>query len=719
MKFVASLLSILILAIGVTMSSAWAVNRALNLGGIGDYVKVPHSESLNPEEITIEAWVKPYTMADMKLVGKGYLLGDGKGIAGYLLSISAGGRLYPEINDEDKTDSFAFQEGNVPLEEWSHIALTFSREHRIMIGYINGEEVGRISNSGKTIAASTEPLIIGTGTRGFRKDQFWFIGIMDELRIWNVARTQEEIQATMHTSLIASEPELIGYWRFDEPPDSKIASDSSPYGNNGALLGSAVFVESDAPIQLPFQHDAMIVALLEPEETVEPAKPIVPVVRLVNGGKDDETDFTITFEITEAERTVYSETHAVEDLASLRSQDVSFAEWTPQIGGQYQLKATVHLPGDENPNNDSLTLTVKPWIFVDVTDGAGLADETGGECVAVGDYDGDGDVDLYTGRLYQNEGDRTFTDVTNISGLATIESVIGAVFGDIDGDGDLDILVVDGQDVAIYRNSGHGTFDEVTPMTGLKREGGVRALCLADYDGDGNLDIYIARIGANRLYHNNGDGTFTDVTETTGGGDASWNEAVVFGDYNWDNVPDIYVANWGAANVLYRNDGDGTFTDISDATGTGHPGSAKDVLLCDYDGDGDSDLFVANGSNQPDVLYRNNGDGSFTDVTIDAGLGGQTWAEAASCGDYDGDGRSDLYLVVSSGPNLLYRNNGDGTFSRTQQMAESDADGAASAAAFFDCDGDGDVDLFVANIGQPNVLYRNTTRRSTENNEGR
>jgi len=716
MKFVASLLSILILAIGVTMPSAWAVNRALNLGGVGDYVRVPHSENLNPEEITIEAWVKPYTIADMKLVGKGYLLGNGKGIAGYLLSISSSGRLYPEINDEEKTDGFAFQEGSIPLEEWSHIALTFSMEYKTMIGYINGEEVGRIPNSGKTIASSTEPLVIGTGTRGFRKDHFWFIGTMDELRIWNVARTQEEIQATMHTSLIASEPELIGYWRFDESPDSKIASDSSRYRNDGTLLGGAVFVESDAPIQLPFEHDAMIAALLAPEETVEPAKPIAPVVRLVNGGKDDETDFTITFEITDAERTVYSETNVVEGLASLRSQDVSFAQWTPQAGGTYQIKATVHLAGDENPDNDSLILTVKPWLFADVTDVAGLTDETGGECVASGDYDGDGDVDLYTGRLYRNEGHGVFTDATDIAGLATVESAIDAAFGDIDGDGDLDILVIDGQDVAIYHNDGDGTFDEVTPLTGLKREGGVRALCLADYDGDGHLDIYLARIGPNQLYHNNGDGTFMDVTETAGVGDAGWSEAAVFGDYNGDSAPDIYVANWGAANVLYRNNGHGTFTDISDSADIGHPGSAKDVILCDYDGDGDSDLFVANGGNQPDVLYRNNSDETFTDVTIDAGLGGQTWTEAVACGDYDGDGHPDLYLVVPSGSNLLYRNNGDGTFSRAEQMSGVDAAGAASAAAFFDCDGDGDLDLFMANPGQSNALYRNTTRRNTENN---
>ena len=467
------------------------------------------------------------------------------------------------------------------------------------------------------------------------------------------------------------------------------------------------------------EHDVMVKAITAPGEVVEPMTPVTPQAQLRNMGASDEMSVMVTCEITAAGEMVYSDTQSIDGIASLKLHDVSFAQWTPQEGGRYEIKVTTELPADENKDNDVSTIEVATLLFANVTEAAGLVDEAGGECVVMGDYDGDGDVDLYTGHLYGNEGDGVFADVTDIAGLATIESIIDAAFGDIDGDGDLDILIIDGQDVAIYLNDGDGTFDEITPLTGVKREGGVRALCLADYDGDGHLDIYFARIGPNRLYHNNGDGTFADVTETTDVGDAGWSEAAIFGDCNGDSAPDIYVANWGAANVLYRNNGDGTFTDISDAAGIGHPGSAKDILFCDYDGDGDSDLFVANGGNQPDVLYRNNGDETFTDVTIAAGLGGQTWTEAAACGDYNGDGHPDLYLIVSSGANLLYRNNGDGTFSRTQQMSGGDAAVEATAAAFFDYDGDGDVDLFIANFGQPNALYRNTTRRSAENDEGR
>jgi len=193
-------------------------------------------------------------------------------------------------------------------------------------------------------------------------------------------------------------------------------------------------------------------------------------------------------------------------------------------------------------------------------------------------------------------------------------------------------------------------------------------------------------------------------------GDARWSEAAAFGDYDGDGKLDLYVANWGDENALYRNNGDGIFTDATETAGVGHSGSAKAVYCLDYDADGASDLFVVNSYQQPDVLYRNNGDGTFTDVTQTAGLDDDTWGEAVAFSDYDGDGDIDIYLVASSGGNVLYANNGDGTFSVATKVAGVGNTSEGTAASFGDYDNDGDMDIYVVNKGRANVLYMNSHR---------
>jgi len=463
---------------------------------------------------------------------------------------------------------------------------------------------------------------------------------------------------------------------------------------------------------LQFDHDVMIGSITAPGEVVEPTKPVTPAVKLRNIGKNDEANFTVAFEITAARKTVYSETQTVESLASLKSQDVRFTEWTPQAVEQYEVKVTVTLPSDENPDNNSLTSTVTPLRFTDVTEAVGLSDENGGSCVAVGDYYGDENLDIYTGHLYRNKGDGTFEDVMDVAGLQRFTDSISAVFGDVDGDDDLELLVINPQALALYRNNGDGTFTEMTKEAGIQSEGGFRKVILADYDGDGSLDIYIASIGKNRLYHNNGDGTFQDVTESAGVGDACWSESAAFGDYDGNGKLDLCIANWGDANALYRNNGDGTFTDVTETAGVGHAGSAKAVAWLDYDADGKNDLFVVNSYQQPDVLYRNNGDGTFTDVTQTAGLDDETWGEAVSLGDYDSDGDIDIYLIASSGGNVLYANNGDGTFSVATKVAGAGSIGENVDAVFVDIDRDGVLDLYVVKKGGQNTIYRNSAKQN-------
>jgi hypothetical protein len=269
-----------------------------------------------------------------------------------------------------------------------------------------------------------------------------------------------------------------------------------------------------------------------------------------------------------------------------------------------------------------------------------------------------------------------------------------------------------------------------------------------DYDGDGNLDVYFvngcylegvsdpasALKGArprNRLFRGRGDGTFEDVTEKARVGDPGYGMAAVAGDYDNDGDPDLYVTNYGR-NALYRNEGDGTFTEVTEKAGVGCPLWSVGAVFLDYDNDADLDLFVGNYlkfdpaykapddrlfpgplsyPGEKDVLYRNNGDGTFTDMASSAGVAAQGRAMGVIAADYDDDGRVDIYVANDAMANLLYHNEGNGSFleagleSGTAYSADGDSS-ASMGGEFADYDGDGRLDLFVPDI-KNNNLYRN------------
>ena len=272
-----------------------------------------------------------------------------------------------------------------------------------------------------------------------------------------------------------------------------------------------------------------------------------------------------------------------------------------------------------------------------------------------------------------------------------------------------------------------------------------------DYDGDGDADLYFVNgaplpgyvsqeIPTNCLYQNNGDGTFTEVTEETGVGDTGYGHGCAVGDYNNDGKLDLYVTNYGT-NRLYRNNGDGTFTEIAESAGVTEPRWSTSCAFADYDRDGNLDLYVVNyivfdiDENpwcglkekgiraycepdnfiaQSDTLYRNNGDGTFTDVTKTAGIYNTTGKGLGVVwGDYDNDGALDIYVANDSTENLFYRNNGDGTFEEIGFMVgvALSEDGAAEngmGTAFGDWNNDGWLDLTVTNYAlQTNTLYHN------------
>jgi len=352
-----------------------------------------------------------------------------------------------------------------------------------------------------------------------------------------------------------------------------------------------------------------------------------------------------------------------------------------------------------------------------------------------------------------------FTDVTASSGIDfihrngasgtkyLIETMgSGVCVLDYDGDGLPDLYFVQSAPLpgarpdpllhaSLFRNLGNGKFVETTESSGTGNFGHYGMGCaVGDVDNDGDEDLYVTNFGPNTLYRNNGDGTFTDVSRRAGVDNALWGTAAAFADYDNDGNLDLFVANYldftmaghkrcgdaarrlvsychpdaydSVPNVLYRNRGDGTFDDVTREAGLWNlRGKGLGAVWIDYDGDGDPDLYVANDS-VPNFLYRNEGDGTFTDVTLLSGTGyseeGRPQAGmGVDASDVDGDGRIDLFVTnLSNETNELYRNNGDGTFSiATNRMGL----GAPSllyvgfGTAFFDADNDADLDLYVTN----------------------
>jgi tetratricopeptide (TPR) repeat protein len=395
-----------------------------------------------------------------------------------------------------------------------------------------------------------------------------------------------------------------------------------------------------------------------------------------------------------------------------------------------------------------------PVTFTDVAGQLGVAALTRGRGSAWGDYDGDGDADLFTvgihdpHHLYRNNGDGTFTDVTRDALLNDPRGGWASLFFDYDHDGDVDLFVTrDGwRGVAgnsLYRNNGDGTFSDVTRQAGMIGESDSFIASLADINNDGWVDIYVANGvsqadgAANNLYLNNRDGTFRDVALQAGVANHGRTIGCAFGDYDNDGWPDLFVINYGAPNALYHNRGDGTFVDVTQQAGIDAPLDGFVGFFFDYDNDGWLDLFATGWTElmqevlqsaitgKPSdernrlALYHNNGDGTFVDVTLAAGLARTYGAMAAQFGDIDNDGFLDIYLGTGAPPmdtyepNKLFWNTGRGTFLDVTNSAGVGNLGKGHGATFADYDADGDVDLY-APIGgamfgdrQPNSLYRN------------
>ena len=337
-------------------------------------------------------------------------------------------------------------------------------------------------------------------------------------------------------------------------------------------------------------------------------------------------------------------------------------------------------------------------------DAATGIDVYGHNGIAVGDYNGDGWEDLYLcqpaglpNRLYRNNGDGTFDDVSHAAGVDVLDASTMGLFADLDNDGDQDLIVIAGTRVLVFRNDGRGKFSR--PMPDAMPESGatLTSAALADYDRDGDLDLYVCaydfwNAGAtydaptpyydatngppNILYRNRGDGSFEDVTAASGMNQNNdrFSFAASWADYDKDGWPDLYVANDFGRNNLYRNNGDGSFSDVAAQAGVEDLGAGMSVAWGDHNGDGWLDLYVSNmwssagqrltfnpafaevaegeavraafqRQARGNSLFRNNGDGTFRDVTLEAGVAFGRWAWGSGFWDYDNDGRLDIFVT--------------------------------------------------------------------------
>jgi hypothetical protein len=422
---------------------------------------------------------------------------------------------------------------------------------------------------------------------------------------------------------------------------------------------------------------------------------------------------------------------------------------------------------------------------------------SGGAAAAVGDYNNDGFDDIFVtdsdtdrpNHLFRNNGNLTFTDVAEEVGVTggndSFSIVSDALWFDYDNDGRQDLLVARFGRPILYHNEPNGKFKDVSAISGLNKFGNTIAVIAFDYDNDGFLDLMFGNYfqavsllelknpkvlpndldnadngGGVTLWHNMGNGSFIDVTENAGfGKHTGWTLDLGHGDFNNDGLQDVYLACDYGTDRIYFNNGDGTFRDMTEKAIGFDTKKGMNVDVADYDNDGWLDIYVTNITDEYmkecNMLWHNNGDGTFTDLSKETGTCETLWGWAAKFGDFDDDGWQDLFVVnglrsagkenyipslvkmittpgidfsdVNSWPDIgnmtwsgyqkkkLFRNLGSHAFKEISAEAGVDNEFDGRGIGMADFDNDGRLDLYQTNANQPALLYHNVSKDDVGN----
>ncbi|MGY8771121.1 MAG: FG-GAP-like repeat-containing protein [Pirellulales bacterium] len=392
--------------------------------------------------------------------------------------------------------------------------------------------------------------------------------------------------------------------------------------------------------------------------------------------------------------------------------------------------------------------------FQDISRDAGIAEISCAGGVSADDFDNDGDIDLIVSnwdvrgqlKIFLNNGDGTFTDFTTESGVTGITGGLNLIHADYDNDGDLDLFVLRGAWMdklgkypnSLLQNDGSAKFRDVTFESGLGDEHfPTQTASFADYDNDGDLDLYIGNENrTSNLFQNDGKGHFKDVAKQAGVNVTTFAKGVVWGDYDDDRWPDLYISNGTGPNIMFHNNGDGTFEDVSKKMRVTRPHESFPVWFWDYNNDGHLDLYASCykvgvryvaaeffGHDLPDdhypCIYQGDGQGGFVEKSTELGLDTVAQPMGANYGDLDNDGFPDFYLgtgyteYYALMPNRLFHNVGGTKFEDVTISGRVGHLQKGHGVAFADFDTDGDQDLFIETGGAfrgdafRNVLFEN------------